>query len=104
MILVGGELWLVGPEADSKMSWDDAKKWCLAVGGELPHKAVLLQCYKNEIVKSLFQESWYWSGTEFEFRDVGRIDVDAWVQCFNTGFQGNTFKTFEAFVRAVRKV
>lgn len=93
---INGHRWLLGPEADEELTWADAVMWCKSVGGELPPRDVLLQCYMNEDIKSLFNDGWYWSGTEFNA-------TNAWVQGFSTGNQSYGYKTNGTCVRAVRK-
>ena len=94
---INGYRWLLGPEADEELSWKDAIEWCKSVGGELPPRDILLQCYMNEDIKPVFQEYWYWSSTEFHA-------TFAWAQAFYNGNQGNYYKTSNYAVRAVRKV
>ena len=93
---INGFRWVLGQEADEEMKWADAKAWCQSVGGELPPRDILLQCYMNEDIKLLFRKDWYWSGTEF-------YATHAWGQDFSNGNQYNTTKTSGHCVRAVRK-
>ena len=93
---INGFRWVLGQEADEEMSWNDAKDWCESVGGELPPRDILLQAYLNEDINPLFKKSWYWSSTEFNA-------TDAWKQYFYDGNQFNTNKTYNYYVRAVRK-
>jgi len=92
---LNGYRWHLGPEADEEMSWQDAIKWCELVGGELPPRDILLQCYMNDD-KPFFKKEWYWSSTEFDA-------TDAWVQGFTNGNQYSYTKTSNTYVRAVRK-
>ena len=95
---INGYRWLLGPEADEELSWKDAIEWCKSVGGELPPRDILLQCYMNEDIKPVFQEYWHWSSTEFSA-------TGAWGQSFTSGYQHNAnFKANYGYVRAVRKV
>jgi hypothetical protein len=89
--------WLLGPEADEELTWADAVMWCGSVGGELPPRDVLLQCYMNEDIRLLFKTEWYWSSTEFGV-------AFAWLQPFGSGSQTGTAKSSTGYVRAVRKV
>ena len=93
---LNGFRWVLGFEADEEMKWADAKEWCQSVGGELPPRDILLQCYMNEDIKLLFRKDWYWSGTEFNA-------TNAWLQDFSNGDQTNFNKTNYTYVRAVRK-
>jgi len=94
---LNGYCWHLGAEADKRMSWNDAKDWCESVGGELPPRDILLQCYMNEDINPLFKKSWYWSSTEFSASG-------AWGQGFLDGNQHNGSKTSTNYVRAVKKV
>jgi len=93
---LNGYRWLLGPKADDELNWQSAKDWCKSVGGELPPRDILLQCYMNEDIKPLFKASWYWSSTEFGA-------ADAWLQYFGNGDQDTNGKTNYFYVRAVRK-
>ena len=93
---LNGYGWLLGQEADEELNWADAKAWCQSVGGELPPRDILLQCYMNEDIKLLFRKDWYWSGTEFHA-------ATAWFQGFGNGYQDDGSKTTSYYVRAVRK-
>ena len=93
---LNGYRWHLGPETDKEMNWQDAKNWCVSVGGELPPRGILLQSYLNEEIKPLFKTEWYWASTEVNA-------THAWVQTFNDGYQGNGTKTANGSVRAVRK-
>jgi hypothetical protein len=94
---LNGYRWHLGPEADEEMNWEDAKVWCESVGGELPPRDVLLQCYINEDIKPLFKPEFYWSSTEF-------TATNTWFQTFLSGDQFNYGKTNYLYVRAVKKV
>jgi hypothetical protein len=96
---LNGYRWHLGPEADEEINWQDAKAWCELVGGELPPRDILLQCYLNEDIKSGFKKEFYWSSTEFSA-------PTAWGQHFLNGYQTNYVKNnyYYYYVRAVRKV
>jgi hypothetical protein len=95
--VINGYRWQLGPEADKKLNWQDARDWCVSVGGELPPRNILLQCFLDENIKPLFKEEWYWSSTYYSA-------TYAWVQFFSNGNQLNNAKTYNLYVRAVRKV
>jgi hypothetical protein len=93
-----GFSWHLGPaKADEEMNWEDAKVWCQSVGGELPPRDILLQCFMNDDIKPLFKTSWYWSSTEF-------YATHAWKQDFGIGKQNSNIKNYPNYVRAVKKV
>ena len=94
---INGYRWHLGPETDKEMNWQDAKNWCVSVGGELPPRGILLQSYLNEEIKPLFKKEWYWASTEFGA-------THAWIQTFLNGNHGNYGKICHYYVRAVRKV
>ena len=93
---LNGYRWHLGPEADEEMNWKNAKVWCELVGGELPPRDILLQCFMNEDIKSEFKTEWYWSSTAFDA-------TVAWGQHFTTGHQAHSNKLNTTYVRAVRK-
>jgi len=94
---INGYRWLFGQEADEKINWEEAVEWCELVGGELPPRDILLQCFMNEDIKSEFKTEWYWSSTAFNASH-------AWGQSFYNGTQDFTNKSIYNSVRAVKKV
>jgi|GEM_PF-2471008 len=95
---INGYRWHLGPEADNKLNWDDAKNWCESVGGELPPREVFLMAYLNEGIRPLFKPEWYWSSTELD-------ETLAFLQAFyDDGQDNNFFKTDTNYVRAVKRV
>jgi hypothetical protein len=94
---LNGYRWLLGPETDEEINWDDAKDWCKLVGGELPPRDILLQCFMNDDIKPLFKTSWHWSSTEF-------TATYAWCQHFYNGNQFTTNEGTNYYVRAVKRV
>jgi len=94
---INGYRWFLGQEADEEMNWHEAVEWCKSVGGELPPRDILLQCFMNEGIRPLFKPEWYWSSTEF-------LATDAWLQGFANGYQAYGLKNGYGYVRAVRKV
>ena len=91
---LNGYRWYLGPEAEGELTWEDAIEWCKSVGGELPPRDVLLQCYMNKSTRLLFKKVWYWASTDF-------IVNSAWIQGFTNGNQATNFKPYENYVRAV---
>jgi len=94
---LNGYRWYLGQEADEEMSWEEAKAWCKSVGGELPPRDILLQCFLNEDIRPLFKPEWYCSSTEYNA-------TYAWEQDFNNGDQSANYKTYHYYVRAVKRV
>jgi hypothetical protein len=102
---IDGTQWLLGPEAKTPMSWEDAKNWCQSMGGVLPPRDVLLQTYINQEWENWFKESlggfataYYWSSSEDG-------SSHAWFQEFSNGVQGTNSKSTTNFrVRAVRSL
>ena len=94
---INGVTWVLGPESDEQLTWDDAIEWCKSVGGELPPRDILLLCYLNEEIRKEFKSSHYWSSTEDGAND-------AWSQYFNTGVQYYFGKNGSYYVRAVRRL
>jgi hypothetical protein len=94
---LNGYKWLLGPEADEELDWDAAIEWCQTVGGELPPRTILLECYLNRNTEPLFEKVWYWSSTEF-------AEVNAWKQNFSSGSQNNNTKIYGGYVRAVKSL
>jgi len=94
---LNGYRWYLGQEADEEMNWHEAVEWCKSVGGELPPRDILLQCFLNEDIRPLFKPEWYWNSTEF----------NAAVACkpyFYDDYQSNTYKNNDVYVRAVKRV
>jgi len=78
-------------------NWDDAVKWALDAGGELPNRREQSLLYAN--LKDQFQRDWYWSSEQHA------SDSDwAWCQTFGSGYQGSTSKDDELRARAVRRL
>ena len=48
---LNGYRWYLGPEAEEGMSWKGVKSWCHSVGGDLPPKDILFQCYLSALTK-----------------------------------------------------
>tara|TARA_R110000744_G_scaffold132655_1_gene240881 strand:- start:145 stop:531 length:387 start_codon:yes stop_codon:yes gene_type:complete len=87
----------VYPDDLGQMDWDKAKKACadLGDGWRLPTRLELLLMYNQEDHGG-FANNFYWSSTEFD-------NLNAWVQSFSFGYQGDYLKSNGFFyVRAVR--
>ena len=94
---INGSRWILGPEAPEELNWHDALAWCKAVGGELPPRNIMLECYMNAAIRPLFTATYYWSSTEF-------TATHAWIQNFGSGGQYSNDKALTGYVRAVRRL
>ena len=81
------------------MNWEDAKKACEALGKgwRLPTIDELNIMYQNKSKISDFENSWYWSSSEYN-------SSFAWLQEFSTGGQNYYEKSSTNYVRAVRSI
>jgi hypothetical protein len=95
---LNGFKWLLGPESEESMDWEDAKEWCEAQGGVLPPRDILLHAYLNQETTGDFADDYYWSSSE-DGSDF------AWYQYFIDGIQYSFDKDGTSIrVRAVRAV
>jgi hypothetical protein len=94
---INGSRWVLGQEAPEELNWNDAVAWCESVGGLLPPRNILLECYMNKEIRDLFTATTYWSSTEF-------TATYAWAQFFFNGLQYGNVKTYATYVRAVRRL
>tara|TARA_R110000868_G_scaffold1454_4_gene11491 strand:+ start:895 stop:1239 length:345 start_codon:yes stop_codon:yes gene_type:complete len=95
---LNGFRWVLGPESEDEMNWDDATDWCKSVGGVLPSIAILHDSYWNRDIKGSFANGYYWSSSEFD-------DYRAWLQSFyNYGQKYIVHKSNPYLVRAVRAI
>lgn len=84
-----------------RVDWNKANEYCKSLGMGLPTKEELNLLY--ELYKSspeYFPKRdyhWYWSSTESS-------STFAWLQGFSSGFQYTDCKTYDIYVRAVRRV
>lgn len=94
---IDGKKWYLGPEADKRMTWDEAKEWAEKQGCMLPPREVLLMCYIKEDIRKQFNQEWYWSSGEC-YNEPARY---AWGQLFDDGFQYNGIKDGALYARGV---
>lgn len=87
LILLPGE---AGP-----VTWQAAKDWVAAIGGELPTRQEQAVLFGN--LRAQFRNDWYWSVEGFSLRC-------AWYQYFDDGFQGVVDIYDGLRARAVRRV
>tara|TARA_R110002126_G_scaffold92684_3_gene219857 strand:+ start:480 stop:821 length:342 start_codon:yes stop_codon:yes gene_type:complete len=92
-----GYRWVLGPEADKEMGWDDATEWCKPVGGVLPPKNILHHAFWNEYIKGQFSDGSYWSSS-------GCTDHFAWAQSFSDRCTKGLNKNIAQSVRAVKAI
>jgi hypothetical protein len=83
------------PGEAQEVSWQAAKDWAAALGGELPTRQEQSLLYAN--LKGQFAEKWYWSGEEQS------DSSSAWSQYFDYGFQYYYAKSYAGRARAVRR-
>jgi hypothetical protein len=85
------------PGDKENISWHDANKWAVSIGGSLPTRREQALLYSN--LKEQFECTYYWSSEEHA------SDSDyAWCQYFNLGYQTLTTKSSELRARAVRRL
>ena len=85
----------VYPKDLGKLTWEDAKKACAALGDgwRLPTREELHLMWLNK--DDSFAAAVYWSSSE--------ININfAWLQSFNNGNHANSLKNLTYYVRAVR--
>ena len=98
----GGYAYFLGPEAPTKLNWQDAMTWCKSLGDdyELPSKEILIECYENESIrKEFFNHNWYWSSTMYE-----KYKNHAGHHHSRIGVQYGSDTPNTHYVRAVRKI
>ena len=88
-------LYLSPKETEKELGWDDAMNYCKSLGGELPTIGELQYLYDN--CKEEFQNTYYWSSSQ----DSATY---SWAMLFTSGIRAQPFKTYNARVRAVRRV
>ena len=85
------------PAETDAIKWDDARRWALDNGGELPTRQEQALLYAN--LKRCFKSAWYWSCEQHA------SDSDsAWYQHFRGGDQGYNNVTTKLRARAVRRL
>jgi hypothetical protein len=95
---LNGTKWLLGPEAEYPMDWENAKEWCKSQGGVLPPREILLHAYINKESLGGFTNHYYRSSSELN-------SDSAWLQDFDAGYQDSGSKHGTTFrVRAVRRI
>jgi hypothetical protein len=84
------------PGEAEKVTWDQAKKFAIDAGGELPTRREQSLLFAN--LQREFKQNWYWSSEQHAAND----DY-AWFQVFNYGYQLNS-KSASFRARAVRRL
>ena len=92
-----GHLVLLDDVPDSDLKWADAGAWAqgLGNGARLPSRFESALLYAN-LQKEFVPDAWYWTGTQYSAGN-------AWSQDFGYGSQYDSYKSFEARARAVRR-
>jgi hypothetical protein len=85
------------PGSAEDVTWDQAKEFAAAAGGELPTRNEQALLFAN--LKDQFEEDWYWSGTQH-----ASSPSYAWYQTFGNGYQDLSLKSYEGRARAVRRL
>lgn len=76
---INGMKYYLGPEADKKLSWGQAKECAEGLGGELMSQEVGILAFKNPNIRKQFRtECWYWLGDEYS-------SSYGWMQGFEEG-------------------
>jgi hypothetical protein len=103
---LNGVKWLLGPEAEEELTWEDAVAWCKLNGGELPPREILFLASLNQDAADWFREQPYWSSTEFNanYSSTEFSANYAWFQDFSNGYENGNTKYSSYYARAVRKV
>lgn len=92
---IDGKKYYLGPEAEKRMSWEDAKEWAKSVGGQLMPREVGVVAFKNEEIRKEFRtDDWYWLEDEYD-------SSNSWIQRFLNGYQNGYYKPDAFYVRAV---
>lgn len=92
---IDGKKYYLGPEANKKMSWEQAKKWAEDMGGILIPREVAIVAFEKKWVRKHFRiDDRYWTSTEYDSNL-------AWIQSFGTGGQYPNSKHFAYYARAV---
>ena len=96
-----GYAYFLGPEAPTKLNWQDAIDWCKSIGDgyELPSKEILNECWVNKSIRREFKPSWYWSSSVYE-----KYKDNAWYQHPIYGGQYTNNPALTLYVREVRKI
>ena len=88
---------LLAPAPEERMAWEAAVAWASQQGGALPNRREQSLLFANS--KAQFDSAWYWSCEQHE--DDGAC---AWNQNFFNGAQDYGRTSYEARVRAVRRI
>jgi hypothetical protein len=85
------------PGKGEKLTWDQAKKFAVDAGGELPTRREQSLLFAN--LKEEFEPYWHWSGEQH-----ASVPSTAWGQYFHDGHQYYGHKSHEGRVRVVRRL
>ena len=85
------------PGDKENISWNDAHKWAVSIGGSLPTRREQALLYSN--LQEQFKDAYYWSSEQH----ASPSDC-AWYQNFVNGIQSYDNKSSELRARAVRRL
>lgn len=92
----------VAPKStEIQANWYDAKLYCFSLnidgktGWRLPTKEELNEIYES--VNDFVHGNYYWTSPDYN-------GPNAWVQIMSNGFQNDSYKSYSAYVRAVRDI
>ena len=88
----------LGVEPENAVTWDEAKAWAKAVGGDLPTRREQAVMFGNRR-EGQYKARWYWSGEAHASEPSW-----AWGQLFLNGNQFLNHKDTRHRARAVRRV
>lgn len=83
------------PGKGRDLTWDEAKAWATAQGGDLPSRSVAALLFAN--VNDLLNPDWHWTSDEDDALYTWRFDF-AW------GYQNDRLKSHEGSAVAVRLI
>lgn len=87
---------LLADEPSGRLDWHAALAWAASIQADLPSRREQSLLCAN--LKDKFGEAWYWSN------ERTKDGAYAWGQYFNDGYQDVSRTSYEARVRAVRRI
>ena len=86
---------LLADKPAKRLNWKSATAWATDLQASLPSRPEGALLFAN--LQPQFEDGWHWLGEQYSADD-------AWSQLFNSGYQGNNYKKYEARARAVRRL